>query len=677
MTAGTVVQPRRIVAVKRAREFHTAFAGPIDGYVSLYRNATNESLKVLADASSTLAQRRYALAHVREYHRVLSDLADESAAWLRLNVNDAYLHGLEVGDGELDRIRRIGVNIERPRYEVFAAVHHQAVAAIADEVIRKTDFAFAQIGRRVDDVFRTVGVQEVARGIAEGKTRVAVTQSIKERLLREGKPTFFDKAGHPWSLDRYGEMVARTTTREAMVTGTCNRLREHGIELVQITSHVCDDFCIYYEGAIANIGSEPHPRYPFLSQLGGGPPFHPNCLHTIVPFVENLEDEAAHKAGETQPEVWDKSPAELERRYRRERIKEPRPPRKKKLRRPEPPAPPPAPKPPPKPTPKPPLAPKPRAKKPDSWREPPAGPILPVIPPIPRGGFKTSAAAEKWMRKAYPNTTPDLSGVAPEYLTRAVKQWHKLAQDFPEVAEQVTYLGTYQKAKKLGVPRAQGRWSSSTWGHSWSAEESDRMVRRGGEWLEPRTPEGKLRNHIGLNPKWFGDPARFEASLKQSAANGFHPAACDTIESVISHEFGHQVEAYYRRPSGGLPAGVTVLDATGNHDSLGAVRETFREWWATHNATESLSGYAARRPKLEGFAEAFAQRKHAPRATWDIHTKRLDILLKELHPSKFRSGAMPVRFLETPEAKQAAQKQVERLGQKLELYSYKDVVPMP
>ena len=671
MTAPTVVQPRRVVAVKRAQEFHSAFAGPIDGYTSLYRNATSESLKVLSDASSTLAQRRYALAHVREYHRVLSDLADESAAWLRVNINDAYLHGIEVGDGELDRIRRIGVNIERPRYEVFAAVHHEAIGAIAEEVIRKTDFALAQIGRRADDVFRTVGVQEVARGIAEGKTRVAVTRSIKERLLREGRANFVDKAGRRWSLDRYGEMVARTTTREAMVQGTIQRLKEHGIELVQITAHACDDFCVYYEGVVANIGAEPHPRYPFLSQIGGGPPFHCNCLHTIVPFVSNLEDAAAHKAGESPSDVWDKSPADMQRRYRREHRRPPRPPRKRKLKRPAPPKPLPPPKPPPKPRPSPLLKPKSRPKKPPSWERPPAGPGIPVIPPFPSGGFKTPASAEKWMRQAYPNTTADLTGIAPEYLTRTVKQWHKLAQGFPEVAEQVTYLGTYRKAKKLGVQHPNGRWSRSTWGHSWAADDTDRMSRTGGQWLDPRTPEGKLRNQIGLSPKWFGDPAAFETSLKRAAANGFHPAGCDTMESVISHEFGHQIEAYYHLKSGWLPEGVSVLPATGSNDYVGLVRQTFRDWWASHSATESLSGYAARRPQIEGFAEAYAQRSHAPRATWDIHTKRLDTLLKELHPSKFRSGSTSVRFLDTVEERMAAQRQVEKLGRKLELYSYK------
>jgi hypothetical protein len=60
-----------------------------------------------------------------------------------------------------------------------------------------------------------------------------VSRRIRERLLREGDPVFLDRRGRVWDLDRYAEMVARTTTREAMTEGTVKRLREHGIQLAQ------------------------------------------------------------------------------------------------------------------------------------------------------------------------------------------------------------------------------------------------------------------------------------------------------------------------------------------------------------------------------------------------------------------------------------------------------------
>jgi len=70
--------------------------------------------------------------------------------------------------------------------------------------------------------------------------------------------------------------------------GTINRLREHGIQLAQVSAYHATDFCIYYENVLVSIVPEPHPVYPPISAIGGGPSFHPNCIHVFTPFVERL-----------------------------------------------------------------------------------------------------------------------------------------------------------------------------------------------------------------------------------------------------------------------------------------------------------------------------------------------------------------------------------------------------
>jgi len=112
-------------------------------------------------------------------------------------------------------------------------------------------------------------------------------------------------------------MVARTTTREAMTQGTVNRLQEHGIQLAQVSAHSAEDFCRYYENTIVSLDG-PHPIYPPISAINGGPPFHPRCVHVLMRFVERLATDEEKKRGILSPDLLNKSPAELQRRFRKE-----------------------------------------------------------------------------------------------------------------------------------------------------------------------------------------------------------------------------------------------------------------------------------------------------------------------------------------------------------------------
>jgi hypothetical protein len=303
----------RYVTRRQVAQFRAAFGGEIDSLVAIYRRAAAEALDILSQAAATLASRQRAMALLRQYEEVLVRLGDESAAWIAANVPGAYQRGMAFGDQGARGVRLAGFKAGKPQRALFAQVHQEAVAAIAEEMQRTTAFALAQIGRRANDLFRRVGIQEAARGIAEGKTRVQVSREIKGRLLAEGKLKFTDKLGRDWDLDRYAEMVARTTTRQAMTEGTINRLQEHNIQLAQVSTHHAADFCIYYEGVIVSLTEEPIGGYPPLSAINGGPPFHPNCRHVLTPFVLALATPKERQAGEAKLVPLQGTPASLQR----------------------------------------------------------------------------------------------------------------------------------------------------------------------------------------------------------------------------------------------------------------------------------------------------------------------------------------------------------------------------
>ena len=93
----------------------------------------------------------------------------------------------------------------------------------------------AIIGRIEPDVYRRVGLEQVAAQAAAGR---GVNQSVPafvEALRREGVRAFTDKAGRNWSLHTYCTMASRTTQRQAEVSAVLTADPEQ--DLYQISSH--------------------------------------------------------------------------------------------------------------------------------------------------------------------------------------------------------------------------------------------------------------------------------------------------------------------------------------------------------------------------------------------------------------------------------------------------------
>lgn len=153
--------------------------------------------------------------------------------------------------------------------------------------------ASALIGRAEPDVFRRVGLEQVAQAQAMGQGAYKALPDFVEALRREGVTAFIDKAGRHWSLHTYGSMVLRTTSRQAEVLSVLTR--DDNWDLYKISSHgtTCA-LCAGFEGRIySRSGNDPD--FPPLAAAFGkmdpsGPDtlenswlnIHPNCLHQIL-----------------------------------------------------------------------------------------------------------------------------------------------------------------------------------------------------------------------------------------------------------------------------------------------------------------------------------------------------------------------------------------------------------
>lgn len=253
---------------------------PTERLLSLFERAARR-LRLMARAAAQRGAQGtagYYEGQAQLAHAILNRLRRDA----RPLIGPAAARAYAVGAGSADAL------IARPDV-AFGEIHVDAVVELARALEANLTDAVAEVGRRTDDVYRRVALQQLGEGTAAGLTRRQVSLAIVRDLEQEGVTGFVDRAGRRWALDTYARMVARTTGREAHSLATRNRLVEAGRPLVTVSDHDTDtELCERYEGKTFTLVRRG--GYVLLRTL---PPFHPNCKHIIVPARANLTEAIA------------------------------------------------------------------------------------------------------------------------------------------------------------------------------------------------------------------------------------------------------------------------------------------------------------------------------------------------------------------------------------------------
>jgi hypothetical protein len=250
-------------------------------YTSAQRDIALQVTRAIA-AGDVLTRRRRA-AQLQSVLDVLARLGVEGDPVARDAVLQASLDGAK---DAATGIRKIGVELTQPGELSFASVNAEAVATMQDSLLASLDGARTTVGRQVQDVFAREGRQQAMRALlgAEASPQQA-RRRLAARLAEQGQTGFVDRAGRRWSLDRYAEMAVRTTTREAVVQGSVNRMTAHGVNLANSCT-----ICKPYEGRVIDLaGGTTDYRGEPVMDASFLPPFHPNCAHTIQPVASRID----------------------------------------------------------------------------------------------------------------------------------------------------------------------------------------------------------------------------------------------------------------------------------------------------------------------------------------------------------------------------------------------------
>lgn len=193
-----------------------------------------------------------------------------------------YENALALSAEEMDVVQKLTMNL-------MGEIEDAAMTAM-------TTLQSALIGRVEPDIYRSVGLEQVAAQAATGRGVNSAVPGFVEALRREGVTAFVDTAGRRWSLHTYCTMVSRTTRRQAEVLSVLTRDPEH--DLYKISSHgtTCR-LCAPYEGRVYSKSGH-DPDFPPLAAAFGkvdptGPNdltnswlnIHPNCLHVLMPWT--------------------------------------------------------------------------------------------------------------------------------------------------------------------------------------------------------------------------------------------------------------------------------------------------------------------------------------------------------------------------------------------------------
>lgn len=267
----------------------------------LYKLAQKRLVEIITSKSARGSPALYERRILKQITAELKKLKKAAPELVRQLVLEGYTTGLE--DAVQDILK---AGLPKPAYNLFSRVNTQQINLIVQNTVDCLNQAANIVGRRLEDEIRAAGLRAASLKEATGGTVRDMQKDLIKRLLGldlkqpNGKMGVRYKNGAVVSLDKYAEMVSRTTPAEAQNKAKIVQGQTWGYDLVRCTTHhpTCE-VCAQYQGRVyaltreAANGKYKGPggellRFPLLYETAlvhGYETIHPNCRHrfSILP----------------------------------------------------------------------------------------------------------------------------------------------------------------------------------------------------------------------------------------------------------------------------------------------------------------------------------------------------------------------------------------------------------
>lgn len=203
-------------------------------------------------------------------------------------------------EGHRTLMKEQGISIKRAFQ--FGGVNEKLSARLLEDAGKKltnvlsttTQVAF----RRLREASLAIGRDpEISLALAKGVLDQGTMRDLTQRVLAATGLDAEDKVvlsnGREWDAEYYAELTARTRTLEAANEGYAAQLQSYGEDFFYVPAHdgvKKTDVCYALQGKVWAFRSSNSLGIPSLESLGRDrPPWHPNCAHTVAPWVIELQ----------------------------------------------------------------------------------------------------------------------------------------------------------------------------------------------------------------------------------------------------------------------------------------------------------------------------------------------------------------------------------------------------
>lgn len=270
--------------------------------VKLYETAQKKLVEIIQNKNIRGSPAVYERGILKQVTSVLKHLKKASPEIVKQLVLEGYKTGLE---SAVEDILRAKVTTP-PAYSLFSRVNTEQINLLIQNTVDSLTKAVNIVGRRIEDEIREAGLRAAALKNATGGTVKAMQKDLEKRLLgldlrrQDGRMGVQYRNGRVMPIDKYAEMVSRTTPAEAQNKAKIVQGTEWGHDLVRCTAHspTCE-VCAKYQGRVyaltreAASGKYKGPNgeplhFPLLYETAlvhGYETIHPNCRHRFTILV--------------------------------------------------------------------------------------------------------------------------------------------------------------------------------------------------------------------------------------------------------------------------------------------------------------------------------------------------------------------------------------------------------